>query len=135
MIVKLHLIGLCFLGLLLSACSSTNKTKDAPNSPAMAAVLNSNMSSNLSSNVSTKTSRRPASHAWGNYHWARQTSPANLKLGNCLTNTNWMNYFLQASSDWNSPTTFGAISTPLLTVPVSCAPTKRCSLRPKREKL
>jgi hypothetical protein len=43
-----------------------------------------------------------ASHAWGNYHWARTTPQFTLKLGNNLTTTAWRSRLTQASNDWNA---------------------------------
>ena len=68
-----------------------------------------------------------ATHSWGGYHWARTTPQFTLKLGNNLTAA-WVPYLSQASSDWNSPTTFGATSTPLLTAVVTGQSNKRCSM-------
>ena len=73
--------------------------------------------------------RKPASHSWGNYHWARTASQVTLKLGDCLTAGSWKAHLLQASNDWNNPEQFGAASTPLLTTiePGSSA-LKRCKM-------
>lgn len=60
-----------------------------------------------------------ATHSWGGYHWARTTPQFTLKLGNNLTTADWNGRLSQASSDWNSPTLFGAASTPLLTAVVA----------------
>jgi hypothetical protein len=57
-----------------------------------------------------------ASHAWGNYHWARTANPFTVPLGDNLTNTaysNWDGALGEASADWsasrvlNSPVTPG----------------------------
>ena len=69
-----------------------------------------------------------ASHSWGGYHWARTTPQFTLKLGNNLS-TGWQTHLITASSDWNSPGSFGATSTPLLTAIVSGSSAgRRCSL-------
>ena len=44
-----------------------------------------------------------ANHSWGGYHWARQSNPFTLKLGDNLTST-WDAYLGQASSDWSKST-------------------------------
>ena len=67
-----------------------------------------------------------ASHAWGPYHWARTTSEFTLKLGDNMSSS-WKQYLSAASSDWNSPTVFGATPTPLITAVVAGQGGKRCS--------
>lgn len=42
-----------------------------------------------------------ASHSWGGYHWARQSNPFTVKLGDNLT-SNWDPYLAVASSDWSA---------------------------------
>ena len=42
-----------------------------------------------------------ASHAWGNYHWARTANPFTIKLGDNVT-TVWDTYLQQASTDWTA---------------------------------
>lgn len=69
-----------------------------------------------------------ATHSWGGYHWARTTPQFTLKLGDNLTSADWRGHLAQASSDWNSPTEFGATSTPLLTAIVAGQARKRCSM-------
>lgn len=43
-----------------------------------------------------------ASHAWGNYHWARTTPQFTLQLGNNLTTANWQGHLSTTSNDWNN---------------------------------
>ncbi len=69
-----------------------------------------------------------ASHAWGPYHWARTSNPFTLQVGNNLTTADWKGQLLAASADWNSPTTFGALSTPVVTAVVNGTAGKRCSM-------
>lgn len=71
--------------------------------------------------------RKPASHSWANYHWARTTPQFTLKLGNNMTTAAWNGHLLQATSDWNSPEIFGATSTPVLLSIVNGRGGKRCS--------
>lgn len=61
-----------------------------------------------------------ASHSWGNppYHWARTSNPLVLKLGN-NTNTSWTDRLKQTSSDWSTPASAGAPSSPLTTLVVT----------------
>ena len=68
-----------------------------------------------------------ATNSWGGYHWARTTPTFTLKLGDNLS-TSWKTYLSSASSDWNSPTTFGAATSPLLTSIVAGTSNKRCSM-------
>ncbi len=69
-----------------------------------------------------------ATHSWGGYHWARTTPQFTLKLGNNLSTASWQTHLSNASSDWNSPTSFGATSTPLITAIVAGQSNKRCSM-------
>ena len=41
-----------------------------------------------------------ASHTWGNYHWARQSNPFTLKLGDNVSAA-WDAYLVTTSSDWS----------------------------------
>lgn len=41
-----------------------------------------------------------AAHSWGTYHWARQTNPFTLKLGDNVSGV-WDDYLAEASSDWS----------------------------------
>lgn len=70
-----------------------------------------------------------ATHSWGGYHWARTTPQFTLKLGDNLTSTDWKGHLSQTSSDWNSPQTFGAASTPILTAIVAGQSSgRKCSM-------
>ena len=40
-----------------------------------------------------------ATHTWGNFHWARQSNPFTLQLGDNL-NVTWSPYLRDASADW-----------------------------------
>ena len=42
-----------------------------------------------------------ASHAWGSYHWARQSNPFTLKVHDNVT-SEWDSYLATAASDWNA---------------------------------
>ncbi len=44
-----------------------------------------------------------ASHSWGGYHWARQTSSFNLKLSSNLSSS-WQPYLQTTSTDWTKST-------------------------------
>jgi hypothetical protein len=41
-----------------------------------------------------------ANHSWGNYHWARQSNPFTLQLGDNVSPA-WDSYLRTASSDWS----------------------------------
>jgi len=47
------------------------------------------------------TSSAHASHAWGNYHWARTANPFTLKLGDNVSSA-WDVYLTGASADWSA---------------------------------
>lgn len=42
-----------------------------------------------------------AGHSWGNYHWARTSTPFNLTIINSTTE-DWDTYVTKASSDWSA---------------------------------
>jgi hypothetical protein len=44
-----------------------------------------------------------ANHSWGGYHWARQSNPFTIKLGDNVTGP-WDNMLRTASSDWSKST-------------------------------
>jgi hypothetical protein len=44
-----------------------------------------------------------AQHAWGNYHWARQSNPFTVELGDNVS-TGWDDHLGTASSDWTKST-------------------------------
>lgn len=67
-----------------------------------------------------------ASHSWGGYHWARTSNPFTLKLGDNLTTADWKSHLAQTSSDWNSPTKFGASTSPIITAIVAGQAGRRC---------
>ena len=41
-----------------------------------------------------------ASHAWGNYHWARSSNPVQLAIGDNVS-SEWAPYLVPAVADWN----------------------------------
>ena len=50
--------------------------------------------------VAVTASAAFATHAWGNYHWARTSNPFTIKLGDNVTST-WDSYLNTASSQWS----------------------------------
>lgn len=42
-----------------------------------------------------------ADHSWGGYHWARQSNPFTLRMGNNV-NASWFQYLDVARIDWNN---------------------------------
>ena len=70
----------------------------------------------------------PATHSWSGYHWARQTPQFTLKLGNKMS-ADWQPFLAKASSDWNSPTTWGWTGAdPLLTAIVAGQSNRNCKM-------
>ncbi|HEX8127957.1 MAG TPA: hypothetical protein VF527_02570 [Pyrinomonadaceae bacterium] len=63
-----------------------------------------------------------ANHAWGTYHWARQSNPFVLKHGDNLTATDWKAYLRTAAADWN------AGNTPVIVSVVAGQSSKRCGM-------
>lgn len=52
-----------------------------------------------------------ASHAWGNYHWARTANPFTVPLGDNVTstaNSNWDGALAEASADWSASSVLDA---------------------------
>ena len=44
-----------------------------------------------------------ATHAWGSYHWARQSNPFTLKVGDNVTSA-WDSYLNTSNSQWSQST-------------------------------
>jgi hypothetical protein len=69
-----------------------------------------------------------ATHSWGGYHWARTTSQFTLKVGDNMSAA-WKPYLAKASSDWNSPKTWGWYGAdPLLTAIVTGQSNRNCRM-------
>ena len=69
-----------------------------------------------------------ATHSWGGYHWARTTTQFSLRLGDNMS-AGWKPYLSKASSDWNSPGTFGWTGAqPLLTSLVTGQSNRNCRM-------
>jgi hypothetical protein len=49
------------------------------------------------------SSEAKANHSWGGYHWARQSNPFTLQLGDNVSPT-WDSYLAITSSDWSKST-------------------------------
>lgn len=62
-----------------------------------------------------------ASHAWGNYHWARTTSTFTLKLGDNVSGT-WDSVLRSVSSDWSASTVLDTQVVSGLSNPRNCKP-------------
>ena len=62
-----------------------------------------------------------ATHAWGNYHWARQTNPFTLKLGDNVS-TAWDSSLVLASSDWSQSSVLDSPVVTGSTNPKNCRP-------------
>lgn len=60
-----------------------------------------------------------ASHAWGNYHWARQANPFSLRLGDNVTPA-WDGYLRTSSSQWSASRVLDTTVTAGTTTPKQC---------------
>ncbi len=63
-----------------------------------------------------------ASHAWGNYHWARTSNPFTLKLGDNVSSA-WDSYLATASSDWTQSSVLNTTIVAGSTTGRRCRPT------------
>jgi hypothetical protein len=63
-----------------------------------------------------------ASHAWGNYHWARTSNPFTLLLGDNMS-SDWDPYLGVASSDWSASSVLDTVITGGSTTGRQCRPT------------
>src|SRR5215213_7320760 len=63
-----------------------------------------------------------ANHSWGNYHWARQSNPFTLKLGDNV-DTKWDSYLRTTSSDWSKSTVLDTTIVAGGANPRNCRPT------------
>ncbi len=63
-----------------------------------------------------------ASHAWGNYHWARTSNPFTLKLGDNLSSA-WKSHLSTTSSDWSKSSVLDTSIVPGGTSARRCRPT------------
>ncbi|MBI3649426.1 MAG: hypothetical protein HY231_00065 [Acidobacteria bacterium] len=63
-----------------------------------------------------------ANHSWNGYHWARQSNPFNLKLGDNVNST-WDPYLATTSSDWTVSTVLNTTIVAGGTTPKNCRPT------------
>ena len=63
-----------------------------------------------------------ADHSWGGYHWARQSNPFTLKVGDNVNST-WDAHLDLAISDWNQSTVLDLTEVPGGSNPKNCRPT------------
>jgi hypothetical protein len=63
-----------------------------------------------------------ATHAWGNYHWARTSNPFTLKLGDNVSSA-WDSYLATASTDWSKSTVLDTTIVTGSTTGRRCRPT------------
>jgi hypothetical protein len=63
-----------------------------------------------------------ANHSWGNYHWARQSNPFTVALGDNV-DSNWDTYLNVASGDWSISTVLNTTVVAGGTAPRRCRPT------------
>lgn len=64
-----------------------------------------------------------ASHSWGNFHWARESNPFTVKLGNNVS-SDWGSYLNTASLDWSASSVLDAPVVPGGTTSRKCRPTE-----------
>ncbi len=63
-----------------------------------------------------------ANHSWNGYHWARQSNPFTVSLGDNVSSA-WDSYLRGASSDWNKSTVLETTVVPGQAKPRNCRPT------------
>lgn len=63
-----------------------------------------------------------ANHSWNGYHWARQTNPFTLKLGDNVSSA-WDSYLNTTSTDWTKSTVLNTTVVPGQARPRNCRPT------------
>jgi hypothetical protein len=63
-----------------------------------------------------------AHHSWSDYHWARQSNPFTLKLGDNVSGS-WDSMLVKASTDWTKSTVLDTSIVAGGTRPKSCRPT------------
>jgi len=70
----------------------------------------------------SSSSQALATHSWGGYHWARQSNPFTLKLGDNV-NTTWDQFLITTASDWNQSSVLDVAKVSGLANPKNCRPT------------
>lgn len=63
-----------------------------------------------------------ASHSWGGYHWARESNPFTLKVGDNVSSA-WDAYLEEAKVDWSVASALDLVVVPGGTRPKNCRPT------------
>jgi hypothetical protein len=63
-----------------------------------------------------------ANHSWGKYHWARQSNPFTLKVGDNASST-WDSYLGTTSVDWTKSSVLNTTVVPGTKNPTTCTPT------------
>jgi len=63
-----------------------------------------------------------ANHSWNGYHWARQSNPFTVKMGNNVS-ANWQPMYTRALSDWSASGILDTGAAAGGTRPKSCRPT------------
>ena len=63
-----------------------------------------------------------ASHSWGGYHWARQSNPFTVKLGDNVSGT-WDTVLATTSSDWSQSSVLDTTIVTGSSNPKNCRPT------------
>jgi hypothetical protein len=63
-----------------------------------------------------------ANHSWNGYHWARQSNPFTVKMGNNVSSA-WQPMYDRALSDWSGSSVLNTVEVAGGTRPKSCRPT------------
>ena len=63
-----------------------------------------------------------AHHTWRKYHWARQSNPFTIKLGDNMS-SGWSTYLTQASADWSQSSVLDTTVVAGGSSPSTCPPT------------
>src|SRR5215208_6848123 len=63
-----------------------------------------------------------ANHSWGKYHWARQSNPFTLKVGDNVSST-WDSYLETTSVAWTKSSVLNTTVVPGTKNPTTCTPT------------
>ena len=63
-----------------------------------------------------------ATHAWGNYHWARSSNPVSLTLGDNFKGSEWDSAYNTAVADWNGSKVLSLTKVAGATSPRRCKP-------------
>lgn len=69
--------------------------------------------------TAASTGTASATHAWGSYHWARQSNPFTLSVGDNVSSA-WDAYLDTSNAQWSQSTVLNLVKTPGATTPKQC---------------